>query len=337
LLAALLLCLVPLQQTRAAERSGEEIVKSVCVNCHGSGANGAPKIGDNKAWEPRAKAGLTGLTQHALDGIRKMPAHGGNAGLSDLEIGRAVTYMVNHSGGNWVEPVSVQALNTERGGEEIVRALCANCHETGVNGAPKIGDRADWIPRLRQGFDNVVRSAIHGHGGMPPRGGQANLSDAEVRNAVAYMVSGGAATVANAAPSKASGTTPAKGGANHVSAGGMDIFLGLMTAEELRNSKDPAAAKMHGGVPGGRGHYHVNITLYDSAASTPIEHALVDAQVEQVGISSESKRLEPMSSGGSSYGNYFDMVSNATYQIKVKISKPGAARPVEAKFEYRAR
>ena len=69
------------------------------------------------------------------------------------------------------------------------------CHETGKGGAPKIGDQAAWVPRLKPGLDVVVRSAINGHGGMPARGGMANLTDAEMRSAIVYMFNpgGGAA------------------------------------------------------------------------------------------------------------------------------------------------
>jgi cytochrome c5 len=63
-----------------------------------------------------------------------------------------------------------------------------------VNGAPKIGDKADWIPRLKPGLDVVLRSAINGHGGMPPRGGMADLTDAEIQRAIIYMFNGGAAS-----------------------------------------------------------------------------------------------------------------------------------------------
>jgi cytochrome c5 len=61
------------------------------------------------------------------------------------------------------------------------------CHGTGAGGAPKIGDKDAWVGRAKQGFDSVVRSAIAGHGGMPARGGMANLTDAEMRAAVTYM------------------------------------------------------------------------------------------------------------------------------------------------------
>ena len=178
-------------QAQAKERSGKEVVESLCISCHGTGAGGAPKIGDAKAWAARAEKGLTGLSRNAMAGIREMPAHGGNLKLTDTEIERAITYMVNQSGGHWTEPVSRTAKAPERTGKEIVAAQCVKCHGTGVGGAPKIGDRAAWTPRVQQGLDVVVSSAIHGHGAMPPRGGMADLTDSEIRSAIVYMFNAG--------------------------------------------------------------------------------------------------------------------------------------------------
>lgn len=191
-LAAALAC-VAIQDAAAenAERSGKEVVDSVCIACHGTGEHGAPKIGNKKAWSKLASRGLTGLSKNALKGIRQMPPHGGNPGLSDTEIERAITYMVNQSGGHWTEPVSRTTKAPERSGEQIVRMQCSKCHQEGVGGAPKIGDRSAWIPRLKPGLDVVVRSAINGHGGMPARGGMANLTDAELRSAIIYMFNKG--------------------------------------------------------------------------------------------------------------------------------------------------
>jgi len=174
-------------------RSGAAVVKQVCGSCHVPGTNGAPKIGDKAAWSARAAQGLTSLTRHAIDGIRNMPAHGGSKGVTDFEIERAVTYMVNRSGGHWAEPIDKSGPAAERSGEKIVKTQCVKCHGTGVGGAPKIGDRSAWIPRASRGIDAVVRSAIQGHGPMPPRGGMANLSDAEMRSAVLYMFNSGTA------------------------------------------------------------------------------------------------------------------------------------------------
>jgi len=177
-------------ERESGERSGKEVVEAVCAGCHATGAQGAPKIGDKRAWSKRTSQGLSSLTNHALKGIRKMPAHGGNPGLTDLEIKRAITYMVNQSGGKWMEPISKKTPPAPRTGEEIVKAQCIKCHQAGKGGAPKIGDWDAWIPRLKDGLDNTVRSAIKGHGGMPARGGMADLTDSEFRSAVIYLFKG---------------------------------------------------------------------------------------------------------------------------------------------------
>jgi cytochrome c5 len=71
-----------------------------------------------------------------------------------------------------------------------VKAQCIKCHEAGKGGAPKIGDRDAWIPRLKEGLESTVRSAMKGHGGMPARGGLADLTDSELRSAVIYLFRG---------------------------------------------------------------------------------------------------------------------------------------------------
>lgn len=88
----------------ASGKSGEEVVKSVCSMCHGTGLMGAPKIGDAASWEPRIAQGYDTLVQHATKGIRMMPAKGGNPGLSDQEVARAVAYMANQGGAKFAEP-----------------------------------------------------------------------------------------------------------------------------------------------------------------------------------------------------------------------------------------
>ena len=175
------------QNAPAPERSGRQVVDSLCVSCHGTGNAGAPKIGDQKAWAPLIAKGLTALSMAAMTGTGQMPSHGGSTKLTDIEVERAITYMVNRSGGHWSEPVSRTAATPPRSGKQIVEAQCVNCHGTGVGGAPKIGDRAAWVPRVNKGLDTVVASAIHGHGAMPPRGGMADLTDVEIRSAVLYM------------------------------------------------------------------------------------------------------------------------------------------------------
>ena len=173
----------------SAERSGESIVNEVCAACHMTGAKGAPKIGDSSKWVKRSAQGLTVLSQHAVEGIRNMPAHGGNAGLSRFELERAITFMVNQSGGKWTEPTNKDVIQKARSGGQLVKAKCIECHESGKFGAPRIGDRDAWTSRVSRGLDAVIASGIHGRGAMPARGGMPDLSDAEMRAAVVYMFS----------------------------------------------------------------------------------------------------------------------------------------------------
>jgi cytochrome c5 len=319
-------------KAQGSERSGKDVVEAVCLTCHGKGANGAPKIGDKKAWAARAARGLTGLSQNALNGIRKMPSHGGNPGLSDIEIERAVTYMVNASGGRWAEPVSRTTPVAEHSGEQIVRAQCFKCHETGTGGAPKIGDRAAWAPRATQGFEVLIRSAINGHGGMPPRGGVANLTDTEIRAAITYMLN------PVAAGTKAPPTVVAKPDPNHKIIDGTEIYFGVTSAESIRKQHpgaDPESA-MHGGIPSGSGFYHLNISLFDTETKAAIKDAYVELKVADPVMGNQVKTLEPMLFNNSvSYGNYFHLPGTNPYTIAVLIRKPGASRSIETKFGFR--
>jgi cytochrome c5 len=68
-------------------------------------------------------------------------------------------------------------------------ASCAACHTTGAAGAPKLGDKSTWAPRIKSGIDTLYNSAIKGKNAMPAKGGNASLSDADVKAVVDYMVS----------------------------------------------------------------------------------------------------------------------------------------------------
>lgn len=317
-------------QTR--ERTGKEVVDSVCANCHRTGAKGAPRIGDKKAWSKLASRGLGSLTESALKGIRKMPSHGGAPDLTDIEIERAITYMVNQSGGKWAEPVSGVTPAAERRGEQIVQAQCAKCHQTGVGGAPKIGDRDAWTPRLKRGLDFLVRSAINGHGPMPPRGGMADLTDSELRGAIVYMFNPRQA-VAKEPPA----ALPAPTDRNHKVIGNTEIYLGIVSAAVLRDRypKGSPESSMHGGIPTGKGYYHLNFSLFDTKTRVAITDAKVEATVREA-TGAETKVLEPVTINNvASYGNYFRMSSRNPYIIAVKITRKGTPRPIEATFDYK--
>lgn len=73
-------------------------------------------------------------------------------------------------------------------GKDVYTNTCAACHATGAAGAPKLGDKAAWAPRLSTGADAMHASALKGKGVMPAKGGNAGLSDADVIAAVEFMM-----------------------------------------------------------------------------------------------------------------------------------------------------
>lgn len=187
------------------EKEGEVVFNEVCASCHTSGALGAPKYGNKGEWSARIGQGYDTLIKHAIEGIRQMPARGGNPDLSDVEIARAVAYMANAAGAKFTPPAAATAPATATAaapagagatpattaavdGKKVYDAACVACHSTGVAGAPKAGDKAAWAPRIKAGKDVLYASALHGKNAMPAKGGNPALSEAEVKAAVDYLV-----------------------------------------------------------------------------------------------------------------------------------------------------
>ena len=74
-------------------------------------------------------------------------------------------------------------------GKAVYDKTCAMCHAQGVANAPKLGDKAAWAPRLGQGVPAMVATVIQGKGAMPPKAGNAALTEAEIKAGVEFMVS----------------------------------------------------------------------------------------------------------------------------------------------------
>jgi cytochrome c5 len=205
-------------------QAGNAVYTAVCAACHDSGAAGAPKLGDNAGWAQRIAQGYDTLLKHAIEGIRAMPAKGGNPDLDNVEVARAVVYMTNKSGASFKEPAMpvapaaataeapaaapptttptaptataaapspVPALASVDTGKALFNSACIACHGAGIAGAPKLGDKTAWAPRIAQGNAVLYEHAIKGFQGkagvMPPKGGAA-APDADVKAAVDFMV-----------------------------------------------------------------------------------------------------------------------------------------------------
>lgn len=180
---------LPTAKSASASRTGQQMYKAVCFACHDAGVAGAPKIGDKAAWAPRIGVGLDVLTKTSISGKNAMPPKGGATDATEIEMARAIVYMTGKSGANFKEPTAgAKIASGDRTPEQIAEAACLKCHETGENGAPKLSDQAAWTQRGSKGLDAVTKTVIRGHGKMPARGGVADLTDAELKNVIAYML-----------------------------------------------------------------------------------------------------------------------------------------------------
>jgi cytochrome c5 len=200
---------------------GKQVYDNVCTACHAAGVAGAPKLGDKDGWAPRIAQGVDVLHDHAIKGFQGsagvMPAKGGRADLADEDVKAAVDYILAQSGGPTAPaaaapaeapaaeaapapaeaasaPVAEAATLAAAGdkGKQIYDSVCMACHAAGVAGAPKLGDKDAWAPRIAQGMDILHERAIKGFMGtvgmMPPKGGRVDLPDEDVKAAVDYMV-----------------------------------------------------------------------------------------------------------------------------------------------------
>ncbi|MFL6640375.1 MAG: c-type cytochrome [Paraburkholderia graminis] len=139
-------------------------------------------------------------------------------------------------------------------GEEVYKAVCSACHASGAAGAPKFTNTADWAPRISQGFDTLLHTALAGKGGMPPRGGTSpdDYSDFEIARAVAYMANNSGASfpepaqpasgaaAASAATAAAAASGAAAGGASDAGAAQAAAAMAAM-ASVPQTAAAPAA------------------------------------------------------------------------------------------------
>jgi cytochrome c5 len=194
--------------------TGEQVYGQVCKTCHEIGVLNAPTFGDKSKWAKVIAQGQAVTVDHALKGIRAMPAKGGGTDLENAEVERAVVFMANRAGANWKQPAAPAApapataaapvvsaavpaaapvaaatpANQAADGKKIYESTCTVCHGAGVAGAPRFGDKAAWAPRLATGINTLYKTALAGKGAMPAKGGNTSLTDADVKAGVDYMV-----------------------------------------------------------------------------------------------------------------------------------------------------
>ena len=109
-----------------------------------------------------------------------------------------------------------------RAPEELVKSACLACHATGAAGAPKIGDKAAWAPRIKTGAEAMLKSVLNGKGAMPAKGGAADASDFELARAVVYMANQSGGALKEPTAPKAAAAAPAAAGAAPAAAAAVD-------------------------------------------------------------------------------------------------------------------
>lgn len=135
---------------------------------------------------------IAGLTQYVTGGLE---VDAKKDGISDEAVARRIEPVGKIVLGEAPPPVQPAAPVAEKvaggpvDGTAIYSANCSACHAAGVAGAPKAGDKGAWGARIAQGRSTLYEHAIKGIRGMPAKGGNAGLSDEEVKAAVDHLVS----------------------------------------------------------------------------------------------------------------------------------------------------
>ncbi|MCA8427250.1 c-type cytochrome [Burkholderia seminalis] len=167
----------------------------------------------------------------------------GTDALSDEQVAARIAPLAK------VDVKDANAPRTYKTGEAVYKAVCVTCHGTGAAGAPKFGNKDDWAPRISQGFDTLLKTALAGKGAMPPRGGTSpdDVSDYEIARAIVYMANNDganfpepAAPAANAAPAAGAAASGADA-SNAQAAAAMAAIAAIPKAGE-KTAAAPASA-----------------------------------------------------------------------------------------------
>ncbi len=114
---------------------------------------------------------------------------------------------------------------------------------------------------------------------------------------------------------------------------GLDLYLGVVSAEVLRQDPDRYPYHERTKLPSGRDMYHVMVALFDKTSGERITDAVVTARVAPLALGGPTRTLEPiLVAGALTYCNYFRISPPDTYVIQAEIRRPDVARVVRARF-----
>jgi cytochrome c5 len=183
---------------------------AVCFACHGP--DGISKIPGTPHLAGQERSYLEGAIRAYRDGQTRVNAtmNAMAKPLSDRDVSNIAAYFslqtrmdkgqtaaqvmetierIKAVGSAAVEQPVTQAAAAPvaRSGEAVYNGTCMACHGTGAAGAPKMGDKAAWAPRLAQGAATLLKHALEGYKGMPPKGGCVDCSGDDIKAAVSYL------------------------------------------------------------------------------------------------------------------------------------------------------
>jgi cytochrome c5 len=207
--------------------SGETVFKGQCISCHGGNGPGpnlgdkaawAPRVATGfeallgsvlKGKGGMAAQGGGDYSDHELARAVVYMANAGGASFAepaapakaamaaapaapvadDAAVKAAAAQIAAVGTGVAVAaaPAAAAAKPAAGVGEALYNTACVACHAAGVAGAPKLGDKAAWAPRLAAGVDGLTATVVKGKGAMPPKGGS-QAGEADIKAAVQFML-----------------------------------------------------------------------------------------------------------------------------------------------------
>ena len=186
-----------------------------CIGCHGPTMKGNVFMGSanlsDGIYRFKTSDQKSSIIRTILHGVNQghdpltqdavMPSFGTSTVIDKTQIKKLAVYVHQLGGGVAVKPKPVALPKAEtpkiettssakvstRGGKEIY-TKCQGCHNVGIGGAPKYGDKIAWQSRIKRGMDDVLSVAKAGKGMMPPKGTCMDCSDTELRLVIQYMM-----------------------------------------------------------------------------------------------------------------------------------------------------
>ncbi|MEO6364186.1 MAG: c-type cytochrome [Caldimonas sp.] len=140
--------------------------------------------GGGKFAEPALPAAAAAASAPATP-VAALPAVAASAPRADANAGTPAVVVAAAATGT--APAPAGAATGAAATPALYTQVCAVCHAAGIAGAPKLGDKVAWAPRIAQGIDTLTASVIKGKGAMPPKGGS-NAPDGDIRAVVTWMV-----------------------------------------------------------------------------------------------------------------------------------------------------